>query len=125
MTKFCPWARWGRGVCRRVGSRSDLRDAADKYFLHHVDDLISDGVKSSVTGSRSIYKAVETRCGLRFIKTAIAHTTKYKCCVNIKNTTSYLQRPYNAGPISTTSGQELTSKYVGLTHDITVLFKQR
>ena len=36
------------------------------------------------------------------------------------NATSYLQRPYNAGPMSTTLGQELTSKYVGLTHDITV-----
>ena len=33
------------------------------------------------------------------------------------NATSYLQKPYNAGPMSTTLGQELTSKYVGLTHD--------
>ena len=40
------------------------------------------------------------------------------------NATSYLQRPYNAGPMSTTLRQELTSKYVGFTHDIKVLFKQ-
>ena len=42
MTKFCPWARWGGinpligGFCRRVGSRSDLCDAVDKSFLHHL-----------------------------------------------------------------------------------------
>ena len=60
MTKFCPWAKWGEinplggGFCRWVGSRSDLRDAADNFFLHHVDDLISVQGKSSVTGSRAI-----------------------------------------------------------------------
>ena len=46
--------------CQVVESISDLRDAADKYFLHHVKNLISirgyiklygpDRVKSSVTG---------------------------------------------------------------------------
>ena len=32
-----------------------------------------------------------------------------------KNNTTATQSPYNAGPMSTTLGQEFTSKYVGLT----------
>ena len=34
-------SRWGGGVVGGVGFRSDLRGAADKSFLHYIDDLIS------------------------------------------------------------------------------------
>ena len=49
VTKFCLWARWGEinqlgggggGLSGGVGFRSDLRGAADKYFFHHIDDII-------------------------------------------------------------------------------------
>ena len=52
--------------------------------------------------------------GLRYLKTVIAHTTLYQCCVSTKKqdrvvATFYLQCLYNAGPMSKTLGQELTS----------------
>ena len=106
----------------------DDRSVFSQLRRHLAD--ISPAPSEQVVYNWYLYKAVETPCGLRYIKTAIAHTTQYQCCVNIKkhdrdNATSYLQRPHNAGPMSTTLGQKLTCKYVGLTHDITVVFKQR
>ena len=79
-------------------------------------------------------KAVEILFGLRYLKTSIAHTTLYQCCVSTKKTrprqrevlsTVTLQCRANVQDIGPRINQHCTEKYIGLTNDITVLFKQR
>ena len=62
----------------------------------HLGDISPAPDKQCHLSEHVVYKAVETLSGLRYLKTATAHTTLYQRCVGTKkhdrdNATSYLQ----------------------------------
>ena len=106
-------------LCRHL---ADISPAPDKYY--HLSE--------QVVYSCYLYKAVETRCELRYIKTAIAHTTQYQCCVNIKKTrprqrdvlsTETLQGRANVHDIGPRINQQV--RRITTWYNSRLLFKQR